>query len=196
MGSETTSQTHVWYTPADCAAMLDATPQGDRWRARCPAHGGDNRDALSIAQGRDAYGNPMTLLHCFAHECSIEDICAAMGLTVRNLFCLQPQYAKATRNQPRARSPRVEKLRHATTPYTPDEIAQLLLEEMIRSDPVWIEECVPARAMLWELAQKSPLAREAFTGALRQAQIPVMRFWDVLAHEHKGAQHGTDTETI
>jgi hypothetical protein len=186
MGQDGTSNAHVWYTPSDCAAMLEATPHGERWRARCPAHGGDNCEALGIAQGRDSYGNPITLLHCFAHDCPIEDICAAMGIKVRNLFCIHPHYAKATRNQPRTKSPRIDKLRHATAPYTSDEIAQLLLEEMIVSDPAWIQECVPAREMLWKLASASPQAREAFTRALREARLTPSRFWATLARDCEG----------
>lgn len=191
MGSDDSAPRHIWYTPADCAALLDATQHGDRWRARCPAHGGDNTQAMGIAQGHDSYGNSITLLHCFAHDCPVEDICAAMGIAVRNLFCIHPHYTKATRNLPRAKSPRVEKLRHATAPYTADEIAQLLLEEMIVSDPAWIKTCAPARADLWRSAHQSPKAREAFTRALHTAGFATLAFWDALALEQEGAGHDT-----
>ena len=69
---------------------------------------------------------------------------------------------------PPGRSPRVERLRTMQEP-SPDAIAQILLEEMIVSDPQWIEECAPARAKMWELAQASPKARAQLSHALRQA---------------------------
>ena len=53
-------------------ALLGGTPHGERFRAPCPVHGGSNPTALGIAQGRDRAGNPMTLLHCFARDCSVE----------------------------------------------------------------------------------------------------------------------------
>ena len=132
---------HHWYTPAECAALLGGEAHGEKWRAPCPAHGGSNPTALGIAQGRDRDGNPMTLLHCFANQCPIEDICAAMGIEVKALFCIHPTYARATRHLPRTRSPRIAQIKRRTdqlTPLTPDEMAQVMLEEMIVSDPQWI----------------------------------------------------------
>jgi hypothetical protein len=52
---------------------------------------------------------------------------------------------------------------------SPDAIAQIMLEEMIVSDPQWIQDCAPARAKMWELAQASPKARTQLSLALRQA---------------------------
>jgi hypothetical protein len=174
--------THHWYTPAECAAMLGGEPHGDRFRAACPAHQGSNPTALGIAQGRDRDGNPMTLLHCFANQCPIEDICAAMGLDVKDLFCIHPTFARTHRHGPRARSPRVDRLKAMPEP-TPDEIAQIVLEEMIVSDPAWIQECTPARVKMWEIAQASPRARALFTHALHQAKLQPSRFWEVLAQD-------------
>lgn len=183
---------HHWYGPAEIAALLDATPHGTHWRAACPAHGGGNRQALAIREGRDAAGHPMTLLHCFAHECTVADICAALGIDVRQLFCLEPAYSKATRHTPRAKSPGIARLKQQTVPATPDEMALIMLEEMIVSDPAFIQECAPARAKMWELAQASPLARETFTKALREAQIPTAHFWAQLASEQKGEGYVVD----
>jgi hypothetical protein len=176
---------HHWYTPAECAALLGGEAHGDKWRAPCPAHGGSNPTALGIAQGRDRYGNPMTLLHCFANQCPVEDICAAMGIAVKDLFCIQPAYAREHRHGPRAKSLRVERLRTMQEP-SPDAIAQIMLEEMIVSDPQWIQECAPARVKMWELAQDSPLAMARLTTALTQAHIPPSPFWDTLALEMEG----------
>jgi hypothetical protein len=174
---------HHWYTPAECAAMLGGKPHGERFRAPCPVHGGDNPTALGIAQGRNRDGNPMTLLHCFARDCSVEDICAAMGIEVKDLFCIHPTFARTHRHAPRSRSPRIDRMRHQANPLTPDEIAQVLLEEMIVSDPVWIQQCAPARAKMWELAQASPRARALFNYALHTAKLSPAPFWDTLARE-------------
>lgn len=54
---------------------------GDTWEARCPAHGGTDRN-LVIRRG-DA---GRVLLKCWSHQCSIEDITAALDLTLQDLF--------------------------------------------------------------------------------------------------------------
>lgn len=176
---------HHWYTPAECAAMLGGVAHGGAWRSACPAHGGDNRQALGIAEGKGREGNPMTLLHCFAHDCPIEDICAAMGITVKDLFCIHPTYAREHRTAPRAKSPRIARLK-TMQETNADIIAQIMLEEMIASDPAFIQECVPARQKMWELAQASHEARTRLTRALQEARILPTPFWDALARECGG----------
>ena len=54
--------------------------RGDHWEARCPAHE-DRKPSLSITVG----SNDRTLLKCHAN-CAIEDIVAAAGLQIRDLF--------------------------------------------------------------------------------------------------------------
>ena len=66
---------------------------------------------------------------------------------------------------------------------TPDEIAQILLEEMIVSDPSWIQECAPARQKMWALAEASPKAKEALTKALYHGHLSPKAFWQTLAAE-------------
>lgn len=190
MSQLSSERPHVWYTPADLAALLGAKPHGSRFRARCPAHGGNNPTALGIGQGRDREGNPMTLLHCFVQQCKIEDICAALGIEVRNLFCVHPLYARTA--PPRGRSPRVGRLASLDI-VRPDDIAQVMLEEMIVSDPDFIRTCAPARAKMWELAQKSARARNFLTQALRAAGFHPTRFWTHLAREQEGLDgtHGS-----
>jgi hypothetical protein len=176
---------HVWYTPEDCAAFLQATRHGAQWRATCPAHGGDNPTALAITRGEDKNGHPVTLLYCFAHHCPVEDICAAMGIQVANLFCIQLAYGTATRNAPRAKSPRIQQMKQGQEPATSDEIALLLLEEMSVSDPEWIKTCAPARQKMWELGHASPKARAILMQALREAHLTPTRFWNDLAKEYQ-----------
>jgi len=177
---------HRWYRPEDIAAMLDGVKHGEKWRACCPAHGGENQQALGIGEGKDREGNPMTLLHCFAHDCPIEDICAALGIGVKDLFCIHPTYAREHRNVPRAKSPRIDRLR-TMQETNADVIAQIMLEEMIVSDPAFIQECAPARQKMWELAQASHEARTRLTLALQAAHILPTPFWDALARECGGA---------
>lgn len=178
----TSPEPHRWYTPADCSALLLGVKHGKGYRAPCPVCHDPRTDALSLREGRDRDGHPMTLLHCFAQHCEIEDLCAAMGIEVRNLFCIHPDYAKATRGAARARSPRIDRLKAMEEP-SPDEIAQIMLEEMIVSDPAFIQECTPARQKMWELAQATPQSKEALTRALSSARISPAPFWKALAAE-------------
>lgn len=178
-------ESHRWYTPADCAALLGAVKRGGSYRGACPVHGGDNPLALSIYERPDKYGHPATYITCYTHKCDILDICAYMGIEIRNLFAMHPDYARATQHVPRAHSPRIARLKTMATPSA-DEIAQILLEEDIVSDPEFIANCPPARKKLWELAQASPQAKAALTSALVQARIIPSTFWHRLAKEQEG----------
>jgi hypothetical protein len=168
---------------------------GVTWRAPCPIHGGDSTTALRISEGRDRYGNPCTLIHCFARGCAIEDLCDYMGIHLRNLFSIHPDYARATQHVPRSRSPRIERLK-AMQDATGDDVAQVLLEELIVSDPSFIQECEPARAKLWALAQASPKAHEAFSRTLEQAKLSPLKFWHQLAHDMRGKADGPDPAAV
>lgn len=52
---------------------------GNGWTARCPAHE-DRSPSLSLSE-RDG----RILLHCFA-GCTVEEVCAAIGIKVADLF--------------------------------------------------------------------------------------------------------------
>ena len=70
-------------TAATLLDRLDSVRQvgPDRWRARCPAHDGKNREVLSIAATSDG----TTLVRCF-HGCSALEIVRAVGLKLHDLF--------------------------------------------------------------------------------------------------------------
>ncbi len=51
------------------------------WRDRCPVHHGTSTTSLTLAEGDDG----RALLHCFA-GCSVEQVVAALGLELRDLF--------------------------------------------------------------------------------------------------------------
>jgi hypothetical protein len=60
--------------------LQGVTPNGDGWKARCPAHD-DKTPSLSITAGDDG----RTLLKCFA-GCTTDSVCAALHLTLADLF--------------------------------------------------------------------------------------------------------------
>lgn len=51
------------------------------WMSRCPAHNGEGQ-SLAITDKDNGY----ILIHCFAHECEVSDILAAVGMSVGDLF--------------------------------------------------------------------------------------------------------------
>jgi hypothetical protein len=52
------------------------------FRARCPAHNGDNRTSFSVGVGADG----RAVVWCHAHQCEAEKITAALGLSMADLF--------------------------------------------------------------------------------------------------------------
>jgi hypothetical protein len=56
------------------------------FRARCPAHQGDNDSSLHVRAGAD--GN--VLVWCFAHGCTPDEIVEPLSLRVRDLFPVDP----------------------------------------------------------------------------------------------------------
>ncbi len=64
-------------------SRLDAVRQvgAGRWRARCPAHDGKNRNVLSIGETSDG----TVLLKCFC-GCTVAQVVSAVGLEFADLF--------------------------------------------------------------------------------------------------------------
>jgi CHC2 zinc finger len=62
------------------AKLQRVRKSGAGFVASCPVHQ-DRHPSLSI---REVEGK--ILLHCFSHECSVGDICGAIGVEVRDLF--------------------------------------------------------------------------------------------------------------
>jgi hypothetical protein len=52
------------------------------FRARCPGHDGEGREALHVSRGAGG----VVLLWCFAHGCSTQAIVERLGLRTRDLF--------------------------------------------------------------------------------------------------------------
>jgi hypothetical protein len=59
-------------------------PHGElhHFRARCPGHQSDNREALYVSEGADR----RVLVYCHAHGCEPRLIVTAVGLTMSDLF--------------------------------------------------------------------------------------------------------------
>lgn len=69
-------------TAEEIVHLLKATRSGPkRWRAACPAHGGREKTALSITEGKTA-----VLLKCFSQNCAPSAIMATFGLKSSDLF--------------------------------------------------------------------------------------------------------------
>jgi hypothetical protein len=66
----------------------------DRWMARCPAHD-DHRPSLSA---REIDGDRV-LVHCWA-GCSVEDVLAAIGLALSDLFPKRPSHRGKPERRP------------------------------------------------------------------------------------------------
>jgi hypothetical protein len=73
-----------------------------RWRARCPAHDGKNRDVLSIGEASDG----TILIKCF-HGCPAADVVGAVGLKLADLFP-RAEWLTTGGHQARPRRPRVD----------------------------------------------------------------------------------------
>ena len=75
-------------------SRLDGVKGGHgQWTAKCPAHD-DRRASLSVSVGEGG----RVLLNCHA-GCSTEDICAALGLTVKDLF-MEDKTKERSRERP------------------------------------------------------------------------------------------------
>ena len=73
-----------------------------RWRARCPAHDGKNRDVLSIGETNDG----TVLIKCF-HGCTAAEVVAAVGLELHDLFP-PSEWQTTGEHAARPRRPRVD----------------------------------------------------------------------------------------
>jgi hypothetical protein len=184
---------HHWVTPGALAALCEARPTGAHWRAACPAHGGDNPTALKISQGVDQYGHACTLVHCFAQQCAVEDICAALGLAVRHLFSVQPDYARQTARAPRSGNPLLKQVMASNVAPDGDWIAMVMLEDIMTDDPAFLEACAPARHKLWELGQASSAVKNRFFRVLSKAGQDPRAFWSRLMTEQKANANGNTT---
>ena len=189
-----TETPHHWYSPSELATRLDARPAGDGWRARCPAHAGDNPAALSIREGVSADGTPLTLLHCFVADCDIAAICAALAIPLAGLWCVRPDAPRRTRENTRSVA-RTVQTRAPQAPLSRDDIAEILLCEMIPSDPQWFWSCQGAQETCWRLGLSVP-RRFRLSAAFAQAGWRVADVWHRLTREGVPAAQVASVSTM
>jgi hypothetical protein len=107
---------------AQIAELLNARPAGrDRWKACCPAHP-DKHPSLSITQGRQA-----VLLRCWSHGCTPDQVCAALGLRISDLFdgpAPTPEQARAAAVE-REKAQEAARQRRATHGRVCDHVLRL-----------------------------------------------------------------------
>ena len=98
-------------------SRLDGVRRAGRgaWRAKCHAHAGDNRTALSIRETDDG----AILLHCHAYGCSVDAIAGAVGVELSDLFpsreMLAGAFAKKGISKPWRASDVIAALKHEAT---------------------------------------------------------------------------------
>jgi hypothetical protein len=122
---------------------------GDGWMALCPAHF-DKSPSLSIHES-----NGKILLHCFA-GCSVEAICEAVGIEVRDLFT-EPRLPR--KSEPlivRHAEKQISSLRSRLTPRDRERDITVVLASPENPDPAF------ARALA--LAVEGELVQVAFKG--------------------------------
>jgi hypothetical protein len=126
-------------------ARLDGVRQTgtDRWMCKCPAHG-DRTPSLSVRRADDG----TILIHCFV-GCSAEDVLAAVGMGIRDLF-------------PRPLGHRLQKKRSGISPYEVMRALrrEILIVELLAEDIACGIEPTP------EYRQRAKLAAERIDTAL------------------------------
>lgn len=118
--------------------------RSNSWMARCPAHNGDGT-SLAVTYSDDG----RILMHCFAHECEVSDILAAVGMSVGDLF---PDRLPQQRYQPR---------KHGVTPL--DVMRAMRHETLVLH---FLAESMAEGEMTEALCQRAQLAANRIGTAL------------------------------
>lgn len=117
-------------------------PHGQAWdfRARCPAHDGDNPGSLRVSPGADG----RALVHCHGHRCEAQAITLALGLDVRDLFPAGHRHARRLREHRASRADFTGPARDAVDMlYAVDRLGQDWRVELILRCPA----CGDGRAL-------------------------------------------------
>jgi CHC2 zinc finger len=125
---------------------------GDGWMALCPAHC-DKSPSLSIHES-----NGKILLHCFA-GCSVEAICAAAEIAIRDLFAEPRLPRKSEPLVVRHAERQIASLRSRLTPRDRERNVTVVLASRENPDPAF------ARALA--LAVEGELVQVAFKEVAR-----------------------------
>ncbi len=125
---------------------------GIGWIALCPSHA-DRSPSLSIREETDK-----VLLHCFAH-CSIEAICADLGIHIRDLFVEPGRRRKPVPDVVRNAEKQITSLRSRLTPRDRQREVTVVLAS--HDNPA------PAIARALALAVEGELVQVGFKGGAR-----------------------------
>lgn len=101
---------------------------GVGWVAPCPAHD-DKNPSLSIRAG-----NRRVLLHCFA-GCTVESICAALGIKMGELFSEPPATRRPEPDIARAAKRGLGDMRSRLTPLDREREVTVILTSRRNIDP-------------------------------------------------------------
>lgn len=123
-------------------SRLDVVRQvgAGRWRARCPAHEGNNRDVLSI--GETSAGT--VIVKCFA-GCAVTDVVRAVGLELQDLFPRVDWQASGTHHT-RPRRPRVDWPAAIAAGERDLLLVKIVLARIARREPVDDADAVACQA--------------------------------------------------
>lgn len=110
------------------ARLEGASSTRNGWIARCPAHP-DRNPSLSIREESNRI-----LLHCFA-GCSVDAICDALGITVRDLFAERRLAQKPKPLIVRDAEKQIAPLRTRLTPHDHERDVTVVLASQKNLDP-------------------------------------------------------------
>ncbi len=111
--------------------LPNAKRSGKGWSAKCPTHD-DRRPSLTITEG----GDRQALLHCHA-GCSVEEICAALGLTMRDLMSSTSTQLQNPRKKRQCRRHGQEKTRNSKTCSTANAMVRELERQHGNRSAMW-----------------------------------------------------------
>ena len=117
---------------------------GNGWVARCPTHA-DKSPSLSIREV-----NGRVLLYCFA-RCSVEVVCAAIGIQIRDLFSTPVVVRNPKPTVVRYAEKQIVSLRSRLTPRDRERDVTVVLASRENTDPAIVRAL--ALAVEGELVQ-------------------------------------------
>lgn len=140
-------------TVEEIVHLLKATRSGPkRWRAACPAHGGREKSALSITEGKTA-----VLLKCFSQNCPPHAIMAKFGLKSSDLFYqAQGSLTPAQRDAYRREKGRQEQAGHLRKQWIVAVVSQIAYPNEARYWGVVAE----ARLRAWQHTEQRHRTQE------------------------------------
>jgi hypothetical protein len=112
-----------------------------RWRARCPAHDGKNRNVLSIAE----CGDGTVLLKCF-QGCPVCDVVRAVGLELTDLFPPADWQANGTHHVRPTGRPRTDWPAIIAACERDLILVKIVLEQVGRREPINDVDAVACQA--------------------------------------------------